>query len=250
MGTLCAGPAEIALARKQPILIGAEKLPVSFLKHSDEQTVAGLKAVLAALEGAGWQGKSFADWGVIAAAGLFGRYGIFQTMRRYRQEGAWGVSPNVIPHQSLHGMSGTISQALKIHGPNFGIGAGFNPLSEAFLLAAAMMMDGSLPGLWLVLTGHETEWVPAADGQDPPTPACQAVAIALTQVETDADGPLLSIDQATAAAVEDLSLTCPEIQMGLLAQEVETRRPAGKWRLADSHWVQIETHLQELEVLS
>jgi hypothetical protein len=38
--------------------------------------------------------------------------------------------------------------------------------------------------------------------------------------------------------------------MGLLAQEVETRRPAGKWRLADSHWVQIETHLQELEVLS
>src|SRR5438309_905524 len=76
---------------------------------------------------------------------------------------------------------------------------------DAFLIAAAMMMDRRRPGLWRVLTGYESEWIPSADGCNPPAPMCQAVALALTPADADAAGLHLSIGPAP----DDQSLTVP-----------------------------------------
>jgi hypothetical protein len=264
------GDAEtIAQWRKQPVVIGAEKMPISFLKHSEDQTILALKTVLRAIELHGCSEWSFADWGVIAAPNLFGRVSIAQTIQRYQQEGAWGVSPHLIPHQSLHAMSGTISQALKIYGPNFGISGGPNAGPDAFLIAGAMMVDGQLPGMWLVLTGYQSEWIPALDGRPTTAPMCQAVALALIPGEPNAAGLHLSLGQVRTDAANDLGVsfttggmtlkhkpdTCaaladmPEFQLGLLVEELSapTGIATGRWRLADAHWLELDLVILEQE---
>jgi hypothetical protein len=231
----------IALARRQPVSVGRQKMPISFLKHAEDQTVLALMTVLRALEQESWQMRSYTDWGVVAAPNLFGRVSIAQTIQRYQQEGAWGVSPHLIPHQSLHAMSGTISQALKIYGPNFGISGAPNAGPDALLIAGAMMMDGVLPGLWLVLAGHETEWIPAADGSPVPTPMCQAIALALTSGNVDTTGIYLSLGQTRTA--EEIDPAVPEFHLDLLAEDwlQQGGIPQGRWRLSETHWVELET---------
>jgi hypothetical protein len=271
------GDAEtIAQWRKQPVVVGAEKMPISFLKHSEDQTILALKTVLQAIEqpnltrsqAVAWE-RDFADWGVIAAPNLFGRVSIAQTIQRYQQEGAWGVSPQLIPHQSLHAMSGTISQALKIYGPNFGISGGPNAGLDAFLIAGAMMVDGLLPGMWLVLTGYESEWIPALDDRPTTAPMCQAAALALIPGEPNAGGLHLLLGHVRTDAANDLGLSgspggmalphrqdacaaladLPEFQLGLLVEEMSapTGLPTGRWRLADAHWLELDSVVREPE---
>jgi hypothetical protein len=271
------GDAEtIARWRKQPVVVGAQKMPISFLKHSEDQTILALKTVLRAIElhklirsqAGAWE-REFADWGVIAAPNLFGRFSIAQTIQRYRLEGAWGVSPQLIPHQSLHAMSGTISQALKIYGPNFGISGGPNAGPEAFLIAGAMMVDRQVPGMWLVLTGYESEWIPALEGRPTTAPMCQAVALALIPGEPNAAGLHLSLGHVRTDAANDLGVSCstggitlphrpdacaaladmPEFQLGLLVEELSapTGIATGRWRLADAHWLELDLVILEQE---
>jgi hypothetical protein len=245
-----ADAAAIALARRQPVVVGAEKLPVSFLKHADAQSILALLTVLDALHGQDWHAKSFKDWGVIAAPSLFGRHGVATSILQIQQEGAFGVSLHVIPQQSLHAMSGTISQALKIHGPNFGVSGGPNPGPDALLLAAAMLADGQLPGLWLVLTGYESEWIPAADGQPTPAPPCNALALALSPRAPGVAGLHLAIGQARHQDAGDSPLAhLPELQLGLVAEEWTNAAglPPGRWRLGDAHWLEIETPALDAE---
>src|SRR5438067_465552 len=84
-----------------------------------------------------------------------------------------GLSPHFIPHRSQHAISGTISQALKIHGPNFGAGGGPGAAAEA-LLAGAVLLEGSrLPGVWVVLTGWDPEYVPDPEGRPTCETTCQ-----------------------------------------------------------------------------
>ena len=239
---------EIAQIRRQPVSFGAQKMPISFLKHAEDLTVLALATVLRAVEQEDWQGQRFADWGVVAAPNLFGRVSIAQSIQRYQQEGAWGVSPHLIPHQSLHAMSGTISQALKINGPNFGIGGSSNSGPDALLIAGAMMMDGLLPGLWVVLAGHETEWIPAADGSPVPAPMCQAIALALTPGKMDGTGIHLSLGQVATA--EGIDQAVPEVHLGLLAEEWlhQGTTPQGRWRLSSTHWVEIESNVGDGEI--
>jgi len=236
--------------RRQPIVVGAEKLPVSVLRHAEDQTLLALKAVLGARSQAGCADATFADWGVIAAPNFFGRVSIAMTLQRFQQEGAWGVSPHLIPHQSLHAVSGTISQMLKIHGPNFGVAGGPNSAPDAFLLAASLMMDGTLPGLWLVLSGHAAEWIPNAKGAHPPAPECVAVALALTADRAGERGPRLSIG-SVAAPTGDLRLL-PMLDVGLFAEESFSMGSlsAGKWRIGESHWIEVEASLEGPEAQS
>ncbi len=221
-------------------------MPASFLKHAEDPTVAAVWAVLHALDRQGWRDRSFADWGVIAAPNLCGRITNAQAMERFRNEGAWGISPHLIPHQSLHAMSGTISQALKIYGPNFGVSGGPNASLDAFLCAAALLADGSLPGLWLLLTGYETEWVPAPDGRLSPAPNCITCALALTPTEPGAGGLHLAIGQTASAT--DLAIF-PEFELGLFAEEWTNAAPAPgpKWRLSDTCWLEFDAVLPAAE---
>jgi hypothetical protein len=219
--------------------MGNEKLSASFLKHAEDPTVAAVWAVLGARERHGWQDRSFADWGVIAAPNMCGRITNAAALERIRKEGAWGISPHLIPHQSLHAMSGTISQALKIYGPNFGVSGGPNASPDAFLIAAAMLSDGGLPGLWLVLTGYETEWIPTPDGQPSPAPSCIACALALMPTDPGARDVPLAIGQT--ARTNDLAIL-PEFQLGLFAEEWTNaaQTPTGKWRLSDTCWLEFD----------
>jgi hypothetical protein len=234
---LRADAATIESWRRQPIVVGTEKLPVSMLRHAEDQTLLSLKSVLDARTQSGCDGVCFNDWGVIAAASFFGRLNIATTLQRFQQEGAWGVSPHLIPHQSLHAISGTISQMLKIHGPNFGVGGGANSASDAVLLAAAMLADGNLPGLWLVVSGHAAERIPAADGAHPVAPECVAVALALTAAFPAAGALHLSI--GTSISLDDRALL-PLLDVGLLAEYLT----AGKWRVGETHWMEVEATLE------
>jgi hypothetical protein len=225
-------PEAIVHRRRQPPGCGTEKLPVGFFKQAEDQTVVGLAAVFAALNAHGWHARSFADWGVIAAPTFFGRVNCAHALQRFQAEGAWGASPHLVPQQSLHAISGTVSQALAIHGPNFGVGS----LGDAFLLAAAMLSDGVLPGLWLVLTGHGTEWIPAAD-RPVPAPVCSGVALALTADTSGAAGPHLVIGHSMPGD-ETLDFV-PDFHLRSFAEElsIHADTPSGKWRLAGTHWL-------------
>jgi hypothetical protein len=153
--------------------------PASFLKHADEQSVAGLAAVHRAI-GHRLAGVSFADWGVVAAPELLGQTVMGPTLQRFAQEGAWGISPHLIPHRSLHSVSGTISQALGLHGPNFGVGGGPGAVSEAFLAAASLIAERHVPGLWLVLTKGIVDTAAASTTAGVTVSHWLAVALALT----------------------------------------------------------------------
>jgi len=170
----------LRLLRQQLTLPDAKPLPGSFLKHMDDQTVAGLAAVLQAIGRFGMGGNSFTDWGVLAAPRFLGRSTMVSALQRFGEEGAWGVSPHLIPHRSLHSLSGTISQALQIHGPNYGVGGGPDCASEAFLAAAAWLGREPMPGVWLVLTGWQPEPMP---GQLAAASTCHAAALALRNAE-------------------------------------------------------------------
>jgi hypothetical protein len=236
--TLRASAELIAQLRRQPCHIGNQPLPATFLKHAEDQTVVALTAVARALSRSGWEGRSFADWGVVAAPNFFGRAGMAQTIHRFAEEGAWGISPHLIPHQSLHAVSGTISQALKIYGPNFGIGGGPNSGSDAFLLAATLLTDERLPGLWLVLTGHEQELIPTPHGQPAaPPPLCEGVALAITR-SADADAGLnLRVGPGThphEAPASEFRLT------DFLTALTQPEQATARWRLGAMGWVELD----------
>ncbi len=123
-GAIEADADSIAGLRQSPNPPAPVTLAPNFFKHSDEQTIVGLAAVFQAIRTHDLAGEDFTDWAVLAAPRFFGRAMLANTLRRFAVEGAWGVSPHVIPHRSQHSLSGTVSQALRIHGPNLGVGGG------------------------------------------------------------------------------------------------------------------------------
>jgi hypothetical protein len=198
VGVVRATPAELPALRQKPGRVGGEALPASFLKHADDQTVAGIAAVLRALETPGLEGTSFRDWGVVAASRFMGRTALAAALLRFRAEGAWGISPHLIPHRSLHSLSGTVSQALKVHGPNFGSGGGPGGAADALLTAAALLHGSALPGVWVVLTGWAPE--PVTDDQGHViTPDCVCHAVALALVAPAVGGPRVTLRVVPAA---------------------------------------------------
>jgi hypothetical protein len=231
--------ATIAALRRQPLVFGAQKLAASVLQHAEDQTILALRTVLDAIDEPYRHDRAFASWGVIAAPMFFGRLANAQAAQRFRDEGPWGVSPHLIPNLSLHGLSGTISQFLKIHGPNFGVGGGSNCAPEVFLLAAGLLAGGSLPGLWVILTGHESEWIPSVGHAETP-PLCRCLVLALAPT-LEMDGPHLSIGQAATADVDDALAHGQEFSFAGFAEEwtAMSALPVGRWRLGERHWLAI-----------
>jgi hypothetical protein len=189
----------IASLRRQPgPPCGGEPWPANFLKHVDDQTVAGLAAVLRAIADHHLVPPGcpdpFRDWGVLATPRYLGRPLLTQALPRFQTEGAWGVSPHLIPHRSLHSISGTMSQALKIHGPNFGVGGGPGGELEALLAGVALLDHMNLPGVWIVFTqlvpdGHCD---PATGRPAPDTEVC-GLALALTPLAASPSSPVLEL---------------------------------------------------------
>jgi hypothetical protein len=99
---------------------------------------------------------------------------------RFFTEGAWGVSPQVVPYHALHAVSGAISQALALRGPNFGAGGGPGAVGEALVGALALLESLSLPGVWVAGTRLMPEGRLDAAGQ--PEGECRAEAVVLALV--------------------------------------------------------------------
>jgi hypothetical protein len=192
-GVVQALPDELVVLRKKPWPGDDAFLPANFLKHSDDQTVAGVAAVFRAIHAFQLDRASFANWGVLAAPRFLGRLAMAGALKKIFAEGAWSVSPHLIPNQALHALAGTLSIALHIHGPNFGVGGGWDSPSEIFMAAAALLTDRELPGLWLVLTAWDPEPVPDKDGRNSLPSVCRAVALALTPPESDWNGHRLHL---------------------------------------------------------
>jgi hypothetical protein len=177
---VCVPLAALADVRRQPGPPSAPSLPANFLKHTDEQSVAGLSAVYHAIHNHGLHATDFTHWGVLGAMRFPGRPIMIPAIKRFAVEGAWGVSPHLVPHRSLHSLSGTISQALKIHGPNYGVGGGNSAAEEIVFAALALLQRKSLPGVWMVVTAQESETALDDDANRPPGKCVRALALALT----------------------------------------------------------------------
>ena len=144
--------AEIPALRKAPGAFGGSPIAANLLRHSDEQTVVGLAALLEAASQGGFGPGDFEGWGVLAAPRYLGRSAFESAFPQYVAEGAWGVSPHLIPAHSLHSPSGTFSQAIKAHGPNLGIGGTPGGNREAMLAAATWLEARIVPGVWVIVS--------------------------------------------------------------------------------------------------
>ena len=71
--TARATSAQLALLRKDPGLPADKTLTPGFLKNSDDQTVLALVAVSRAMRALNQATVGYQDWGIVAAANLYGR---------------------------------------------------------------------------------------------------------------------------------------------------------------------------------
>jgi hypothetical protein len=173
-------PEQVAGLRKNPGPWQGDPLPPTALKYSDEQTLTGLVAVLHAMDRYGLKREDFKGWGILACPRFIGRSGIAPAFEKFKTSGASVIQPNLIPHRLLHALSGTLSQTLKIYGPNLGVGGG--PLEDVELLqaAASFLASGQAPGYWLVFTGYEPECIPDRPNAPAPPWVCHGLALALS----------------------------------------------------------------------
>jgi hypothetical protein len=205
-------PRDVSALRRRtgPTREGWEHVPPSVLRYSDEQTIAGTAAVLAAMSASGLPPERFEGWGVVAASRYLGRANLALALRSFAAEGVWGVSPHLIPHFALHSPSGTISLAVGLHGPNLGVGGGLHATAEGFLAALTWLASGIVPGVWLVLTGWVPEFVPERRAGDGAAGECRALALALVAPRGEYGGrPLVRI---VAGRGSRLAPATPDLQ--------------------------------------
>lgn len=170
---------EIKGLRDAPVPVGAPALPPRFLRHCDEHTVVGVRAVLEAIAALPDPARPLDRYGVIGAPRIAGRITGAQTLVQAAEAGGIAVSPHVVPQCSLHALASAVSVALGMHGPNLGVSGGPEALSEGLFTAVSLVNAAGCDGLWLVLTEWDEEPVLDAAGRPTNNPLCRAVALAL-----------------------------------------------------------------------
>ncbi|GEM_PF-2361539 len=245
-----AAPRRLEALRRDP----GQALRPAALRHADDQSVVGLAAVLAALRAANMTADQCADWVVVAAPRFLGRIVLAAALRRFAAEGAWCVSPHILPQQSQHAVAGLISQILGIQGPSLGVGGGPGVGAESALTATALLQGNQMPGAWLVITGWNQEPIPDEQGCLPPHAECQALALGLTPTRASQQRPQLCVcpDLVLAAATAEVVaadqtwFTCVEQlerAMHGVHDGTEDRAPAIStsmiWPLSRGTWIEM-----------
>ena len=64
--------------------------------------MTGLAAVCQAIGNFQLAKYNFNDWGVLGAPRFLGRVAMHGAIQKFLVEGAWGISPHLIPHRLLH----------------------------------------------------------------------------------------------------------------------------------------------------
>jgi 3-oxoacyl-(acyl-carrier-protein) synthase len=165
--------------RERLVATFPETLSSGVLKQCDELTLVALDAVRQAAVALPHKTP---DWGVVASLRSPGRRRMAETLTRFRERGAWGVTPHFIPHSLLHSAPGLIAQALGLRGPSAGFGGTTETEDDALRGAAAWLAGGDLPGAWLVWAGWSRETL-ASD-----LATAEAMAAAVVWVEAGPTG--------------------------------------------------------------
>lgn len=152
---------------------------VKVLRNSDEQTIAGARALLVAMASIQPAISSWHDWAIIGCPRFLGRCIICATIARYFGEPKFSISPHIIPNYTLHSLSGTISVGMTMHGANFGVGGGPNHIPEGLLTALSVVAERQHPGVWLILSELEPEPKPDEQGKPLNDVVVHALAFAL-----------------------------------------------------------------------
>jgi hypothetical protein len=176
-GTTRMTMAELDAVRKESLRCLPRFLSPQLLKHSDEQTLASLVAVSEAIRSANMELGDFPDWAIVSSSKNLGRSDFAAVIDKYRQEGPWGVSVQVIPHCTAHAVAGTISLALDCHGPCIGVGRE----AEAFHSAACVLRRSDWFRVWIVLSSWSPEPSIDSTGRAKSDAFCLAAAIAVTR---------------------------------------------------------------------
>lgn len=195
---------EIKALRDAPSPAGAPPLPPRFLRHCDEHTVVGVRAVLESIAAMPGPAPSFARYGVIGAPLQAGRITAAQTLAQVAKAGGIAVSPHIVPQCSLHALASAVSVGLGMHGPNLGASGGPEALSEGLFAAVSLVGSAGCDGLWLVFSEWDEE--PILDDAGAPTndPLCRAVALAIRpHTAADTAAVTLSLMPADAAVHRD-----------------------------------------------
>jgi hypothetical protein len=180
VGIVIADAVEVARLRADPGPTNAGE--GRNLRHSDEQTILALAAVLRATEGSDL--GPFDDWGVITAPRWQARFGTVAAIEKFHAVGVRGVGPQAIPNYCLHAAAGTVSLCLGAHGPVFGAGGGPGHVADGLLAALAAQLGRDTTGTWLILADWDGG---QADG------AGRSVALALVPANTAATPWTLSL---------------------------------------------------------
>lgn len=218
--------------RKAPVVAGASLAP-GFLKPVDEQTVCCYLAVAQAMQEAGLDGGSFKEWGVLAAPRFLGRVFDAGTFHKFLQIGGGGVSVHLIPQQSQHAVSGAISVAFGMQGPNFGIAGGPRGLAEALLVGFSAYDPSVVPGLWLLLSEFDPEATPDRAGKHTTPAVCHALALALS-LDAAHHGPQLALQwELSGEAAREVApqLTVANLSGPLVTAARGIVRDAARWDL-------------------
>ncbi len=180
-------------------------------KLGDEQTMVSAEAMFRAIESAGWTGRSFEDWGIVAAPQFLGRLRMWSAIERYRALEVRGASPRHIPTVSQHAVAGTLSVIFQCRGPCFGAGGSQGSLLDGFVNAASLAAGGVAPGFWLAISQWSPEPLPQAADAENGAARCHAAVLALlppvplhtgTDDTESTDGSDGSEDRASQAAHE------------------------------------------------
>lgn len=217
--------------RRLPEVPGLNVSP-AFLKPVDEQTVCVFHAVAQAILDAGLDAGQFKEWGVLAAPRFLGRVFDAGTFHRFLEIGGGAVSVHLIPQQSQHAVSGAISVALGMQGPNFGIGGGPRSVTEALLTGFSAYDPSVVPGMWLVLSEFDPEARPDRQGKHTTPAVCHALALALSH--EPADGPRVALEWDFAGAASQSSAGTPavaELAAPLVAAARGVCRDVAEWSL-------------------
>ncbi len=217
LGILAYGHAALSIDQCKDVRKSADSrfgLSPLLLKHSDEQALAALVAVFQAIEQSPLPSDHFADWAIVSCARFLGRAAFARVLEKFKTDGAWGVSVHVIPHCTAHGVAGTVSMAIKNHGPSIGIGGGQDSEDNALLAMASIFESGACPGAWMVLSGWSPELQIAECGAPISDSKCHAIALAISPQELGASLGQLQICgiSATNAALAADDRTSPERQ--------------------------------------
>ena len=260
-GAVQATADELPGIRQNPGSFRGQPIPPSFLKHADEQTVVSMAALFQAIERHALSDISFTDWAALAAPRYLGRTTTTQALQRFRDEGAWGISPHLIPHRTLHAISGTISQALQMHGPNLGVGGGPDAACEVMRVAAAFLADPNLPGLWLVMSGWNSEPVRSSSPHVSENsssltngfhliPYCQAVALALTSRPCERDELEIHFHWTTPMNGHRPKHSLPTFSLEAMHAALHSRSAsASQWTLGNNGSVELKHVMAGAEMM-